>query len=125
VEGSKLLPEPTIDLGPFLPLSVALHGQTLLTRSVLGGSERLLVSCSLGDFLPLRHDLCLFWGWFLFHLHHSLEDFLGLFHGLWLFWSWFLLFLQTSLRPFFASFRCFSTGLRLSNILHKCCVKVH
>jgi hypothetical protein len=82
-KGSKLLPGPTIELGLFLPLSVAPHGQTLLA------------SCSLGDFLPIRHDLCLFWSWFLFHLHHSIEDFLGLLYGLRLLWSSFLFLLQT------------------------------
>jgi hypothetical protein len=42
-EGSKLLPGPTIDLGPFLPLSVAPHGQTLLASSVLGACARYIV----------------------------------------------------------------------------------
>jgi hypothetical protein len=60
-EGSKLLPGTTIFLGPFLPLSVAPHGQTQFTSSILSCSELPFVSCSLGDFLPLRHDLCLFW----------------------------------------------------------------
>jgi hypothetical protein len=79
-EGSKLLPGPTIFLGPFLPLSVVPHSQTLLASSVL--------SCSLGDFLLIRHHLCLYW-------------------------SWFPLFLQTGVCHFSAGLRLFKPGIHL------------
>jgi hypothetical protein len=64
-EGSKLLPGTTIFLGPFLPLSVAPHGQTQFTSSVFGGLTRFLLRCSLRDFLGFCHGLWLFWSWFL------------------------------------------------------------
>jgi hypothetical protein len=60
-EGSKHLPGPTIFLGPFPPLSVAPHGQTRVTSSVLSCSELILNRRFLGDFHGFRHGLCLFW----------------------------------------------------------------
>jgi hypothetical protein len=59
------VPEPTVSFGPRLQLPAAPYDQKQVPRSVLGGSDSLLVRRSLGDFLGLCYGLCLFWNWFL------------------------------------------------------------